>query len=203
MPENPIFVATETESPDAVMTADRPRILLIDDDPLFRNMVVTLVSEKYQVETAADGPEGFQHALENPPDVVAIDVRMPGWNGLETLKAFRDHPALEDVKIVMLTADATRTTVLDAVNSGADDYVIKTSFTKNEFIETVERLLEAPPSPAKEEYSTGMFAEEEYEIDLTGGAPESAAEEVEKPTPRRRQKPTADLSLQELIDSWE
>ena len=67
----------------------RRRLLLIDDDPLFQEMVSTLLSEMYDVDVADDGSKGFYHALENPPDVAVIDIRMPGWDGLTTLKAFR------------------------------------------------------------------------------------------------------------------
>ena len=101
------------------------RILVIDDDPLFRSLIVSLLRKNYMVAVASDGFEGYHKALQHPPDIALVDIQMPGWDGLKTLKAFRDHPSLEDTKILMLTGDASRETVLAAIQGGANDYVFE------------------------------------------------------------------------------
>jgi two-component system copper resistance phosphate regulon response regulator CusR len=116
------------------------RILVIDDDPLFRSLIVSLLRKNYMVAVASDGLEGYHKALQHPPDIALVDIQMPGWDGLKTLKAFRDHPSLENTKILMLTGDASRETVLAAIQGGANDYVIKTSFSKVEFLEKISRF---------------------------------------------------------------
>ena len=104
------------------------RILVIDDDPLFRNLMVSFLRREYFVSVASDGSEGFYKALEYPPDIAIVDVQMPVWDGLQTLKAFRSHPTLCKTKIIMLTSDASKGTVVAAIQGGANDYIIKTSF---------------------------------------------------------------------------
>ena len=119
----------------------RARILVIDDDPLFRSLIVSLLRKQYYVSVAGDGSEGFFKALEQPPELAIIDVQMPVWDGLKTLRAFRSHPALAMVKTMILSGDANKDTVLAAINDGANDYVIKSSFSKTEFLVKIVNLL--------------------------------------------------------------
>jgi CheY-like chemotaxis protein len=117
------------------------RVLIIDDDPLIRTLLVSALRKECFVAVAADGAEGFAKALEIKPDVAVIDVNMPGWDGLKTLEAFRGHDNLRDVKIIMLTADASKQTVMAAVRGGANDYLIKTSFSKADFYRKLNHLV--------------------------------------------------------------
>lgn len=123
----------------------RARLLIIDDDATFRNLLVSLLRKDYVVFVAADGMEGVQKACESPPDLAVIDVQMPRLDGLKTLQAFRAHPHLKTVPVVMLTGDASRETVVAAVQAGATDYIIKTVFTKDDLIRKIRRALETPP----------------------------------------------------------
>ncbi|KAA0132019.1 response regulator [Gimesia chilikensis] len=116
------------------------RILVIDDDPLFRNLMVSFLRREYFVSVASDGSEGFYKALEYPPDIAIVDVQMPVWDGLQTLKAFRSHPTLCKTKIIMLTSDASKGTVVAAIQGGANDYIIKTSFSKTELLDKVRKF---------------------------------------------------------------
>lgn len=119
----------------------RPRVIVIDDDPLFRNLITSVLRKDYFVSVASEGSEGYYKAVEHPPDLAVIDVQMPGWDGLKTLKAFRANQQLSHVLIVMLTADASRETVMAAIQGGAHDYVIKTRFSREEFLVKLNRLL--------------------------------------------------------------
>lgn len=120
----------------------RSRILVIDDDPMFRSLLVSLLRKDYLVSVAADGESGFAKAREHRPDLVIIDHQMPGWNGVKTLSAFRSEASLESVKAVMLTSDATKDTVLSAIKAGTDEYIIKTGFSKNDFLSKIGKLLQ-------------------------------------------------------------
>jgi CheY-like chemotaxis protein len=117
------------------------RVLIIDDDPLIRTLLVSTLRKECFVAVAADGAEGFAMARELKPDVAVIDVNMPGWDGLKTLDAFRSHASLRDIKIIMLTADASKQTVMAAVRGGANDYLIKTSFSKADFYRKLNHLI--------------------------------------------------------------
>jgi DNA-binding response OmpR family regulator len=189
----------------------RHRILLIDDDPLFQEMVSTLLSGTYDVDVSDHGSKGFYYALENPPDVAVIDIRMPRWDGLTTLKAFRCHPKLSKVEIVMLTSDATRTAVLDAVNSGADEYIIKTSFTKKNFCETLETLLNESHSSeecSEPNHSTSgsirALSDNQRDEDANQDLIRSVSVSFETSHQLNSADGTDDdAHLQEMIDSWE
>lgn len=123
-------------------------ILVIDDDPLLRSLVVSLLREKHSISAVGDGSEGFSKALELPPDVLILDIQMPGWDGFRTLRAFRSHPSLAHVKIMMLTSDASKDVVLAAMDAGADAYVVKTTFSKEEFHRQLALLIdESVPLP--------------------------------------------------------
>lgn len=161
---------------------NRPRILVIDDDPMFRNLIATLLRKDYFVAVANDGSEGFHKAMGHPPVVAVIDVQMPVWDGLTTLKAFRTHPNLAHTKVMMLTSDASKETVLAAIEAGANEYVIKTSFSKDEFLQKLHRLM----NPRSEVAA----------VPATTHAPHVPA--------RRSTDPLyEDPALQGLIDSWE
>lgn len=120
----------------------RARVLVIDDDPSFRSLVTSMLRKDCFVSIASEGAEGYFKALEHPPELVVADIKLPGWDGLRTLKAFRAHQLLSNIPFVILTADASKETVLAAIHAGANDYVIKTSFAKLEFLSKIRKLLQ-------------------------------------------------------------
>jgi CheY-like chemotaxis protein len=126
---------------ERIVRTTATRVLIIDDDPLIRTLLVSALRKECFVAVAADGAEGFAKALELKPDVAVIDVNMPGWDGLKTLEAFRGHATLRAIKIIMLTADASKQTVMAAVRAGANDYLIKTSFSKSDFYRKLNLLV--------------------------------------------------------------
>ena len=166
----------------------QPRILIIDDDPQLRSLLQALLRRDYVVFVAADGEQGFQKARQHPPDVAIIDVQMQGWNGLRTLQAFRADESLADVRVMMLTGDATRETVTQAIEDGADDYVIKTSFSRDEFFAKIARLCELPHSRSSRKKAAEKLQQEP-------AAPASAA--------RPKGDPDDPRLIQSLVDHWE
>jgi two-component system chemotaxis response regulator CheY len=108
----------------------RPRLLAIDDDPDYRKWLRHVLRSRFFVVDAADGPDGYSRALSSGPDIVLIDYQMEGWDGLFTLRKFRDDPQLKNLPIVMLTGDAQRETVMEAIQAGATSYVLKSAATK-------------------------------------------------------------------------
>ena len=188
------------------------RVLVIDDDPLFRSLVVSLLHKECAVAVAADGSDGFYQALEQPPDVALIDVQMPGWDGLKTLKAFRGHPALANVKTMMLTSDASKETVVAAIQAGANDYVIKTTFSRHDFQQKLQRLLpdrfaapaeqadaSVPGQPAPSATRTPQGTHVTQKRDETANSPAPATIPAGAP----HALPSDESQLQELMDNWE
>lgn len=180
----------------------RHQILVVDDDPLFRSLMVSVLRQDFTVAVASDGADGFYRALDQVPDAAVLDIQMPGWDGIKTLKAFRSHPTLAQVKVVVLTSDASRETVLAAIQAGADDYIIKTAFSRDEFRQKLDRLLQDQPSleiPVDAEISE-TFAAAPIRDDL-----DPTRELVGATTTSTRHVGWAgseDL-LQEAIDAWE
>jgi CheY-like chemotaxis protein len=186
------------------------RILIIDDDPLIRTLLVSALRKECLVAAAAEGSEGFHKALDLKPDVVVIDVNMPGWDGLMTLEAFRAHPTLKDVKVIMLTADASRQTVMAAIRGGANDYLIKTNFSKADFGRKLNRLV---PGTISEWCPAGDPAAESSGRSDPCSRPHPARQAVSQQEGEVGSVPAAGTAcaeelaecgrLQELIDGWE
>lgn len=179
----------------------RPRVLVIDDDPLFRRLILGLLRRDFLVSVASEGSEGFRKALAHPPDLAIIDIQMPGWDGLTTLQSFRAHPSLAQVPIVILTVDASRKTVTAAVEGGANDYLIKTNFSKDDFYRKLRRWLprareprtSSPPTTTDRAPATAAIAAPTTLVPPQVETVASAATGSDPDVAR----------LRELIDAWE
>jgi two-component system response regulator RegX3 len=105
------------------MIVHMPRVLLIDDEePLRASLTYALTREGYSVTTAADGPSALERAREIDPDVVVLDLMLPGLDGLQVCRRLR---AVSDVPVLMLTARDRCQDKLEGLSLGADDYVTK------------------------------------------------------------------------------
>lgn len=108
------------------MLNSTPSILIIDDDPLVRRIVArTLDAQGYLVREARSGAEGLQLALQHPPDLILLDLVMPGLDGFEVCSRLRRNPLTVNIPIVMLTALAQTESLVHGLNVGADDYITK------------------------------------------------------------------------------
>jgi signal transduction histidine kinase/DNA-binding response OmpR family regulator len=118
-----------------------PRLLVVDDNADMRNYVSDLLGSRYAVATAADGLDGLHAALEDPPDLILTDVTMPRMDGFELLDALRAEPRTMHIPVVMLSARAGEEGVIEGLEAGADDYLIK-PFTARELSVRVAANLE-------------------------------------------------------------
>ncbi len=113
-------------------------ILIVDDDPEILSFVKRgLAYEGYTVDTAANGSEALAKAREKEPDLVILDIMMPGIDGIEVAKRLRQGG---DVPIIMLTAKGTVVDKVTGLESGADDYLVK-PFALDELLARVKALL--------------------------------------------------------------
>jgi two-component system KDP operon response regulator KdpE len=100
-----------------------PTILVVDDEPQIRRVMrTTLSSNGYTVLEARSGEEALETVRKERPELVLLDVNMPGKSGLETCREIRDQ---SDVAIIMLTVRNTEHDKVLALDAGADDYVVK------------------------------------------------------------------------------
>jgi two-component system KDP operon response regulator KdpE len=114
------------------------RILVIDDEPaLVRLVRATLQADGYTVVTASRGEEALSLLEEERPDLVILDLIMPGMNGFETLRRIRERSRLP---VIVLTARATDADTLKGLQGGADDYVTK-PFNPDELAARVKAVL--------------------------------------------------------------
>jgi two-component system KDP operon response regulator KdpE len=99
------------------------KILVVDDEPQIRRVLrTTLTSQGYTVSEARTGEEAFEQVRSERPDLILLDVNMPGISGLETCREIR---ASSDIPIIMLTVRGTEHDKVQALDAGADDYVVK------------------------------------------------------------------------------
>ncbi|MDP9491475.1 MAG: response regulator transcription factor [Actinomycetota bacterium] len=114
------------------------RILVVDDDADIRGLVRELLERRgFAVAEAADGKQALQAFYEGRPDLVVLDVSMPGLDGWTTLERIRE---LSDVPVIMLTARSEELEKTRGLRAGADDYVTK-PFGRQELLARVEALL--------------------------------------------------------------
>ncbi|MEP6681188.1 MAG: response regulator transcription factor [Chloroflexota bacterium] len=113
-------------------------ILLVDDDPKIRELLRLYVErEGHRAQFAADGEAAVESALRSPPDLVLLDLMLPGLDGFEVCRRIRDS---SDVPILLLTARSGEADKIIGLDMGADDYVVK-PFSPRELMARVRAML--------------------------------------------------------------
>ncbi len=101
-------------------------LLVVEDDPDIRELLAyTLGKEGYEVLQAPSGEAGFKAILDKKPDLVVLDVMLPGIDGLELLRRVKAEPALRKTPVILVSAKGEETDVVTGLELGADDYVTK------------------------------------------------------------------------------
>jgi two-component system, sensor histidine kinase and response regulator len=116
------------------------KVLLVDDHPTNIAILEEVLSEKYHLKTAGSGEEVLELVEEFRPDVILLDIMMPGIDGYETCRRIRANPALKFIKIIMVSAKAMVAERLKGYESGADDYITK-PFEEEELLAKVKVYL--------------------------------------------------------------
>lgn len=120
------------------------RILVVDDDPNSRKIVELMLAVLgYELSFADNGLDAVQRAISDPPDLIVMDMLMPGLNGLEATQRIKAHPASRQVRILALSALAFESDKRDALACGCDAYMTK-PFTRRELVAAVQEQLPNP-----------------------------------------------------------
>ena len=124
------------------------RILVVDDEPDITALVAYhLARAGYQVKTADTGPDALAAVAAEPPDLVVLDLMLPGRSGIEVLAELRRGEATRDVGVILLTARREETDRIKGLAEGADDYLTK-PFSPDELVLRVKAVLRRLRAPA-------------------------------------------------------
>jgi len=117
-------------------------ILIIEDDKFLRELIVQkLIKEGYEIAEAIDGEEGIKKIKEGKPDLVLLDLILPGIDGFEVLSRMKGDSALAPIPVIILSNLGQKEDVERGLKLGAIDYLIKAHFTPGEIIEKVKNAL--------------------------------------------------------------
>jgi two-component system alkaline phosphatase synthesis response regulator PhoP len=142
-----------------------PKILVIDDEPSIVNLVTAyLKPEGYEVFTASDGQAGLKAARAFKPDLIVLDVMLPGMDGIELLSRLRRE---SDVYVILLTARTEETDKIVGLTVGADDYVTK-PFSPRELTARVKAALRRIQAGAGAGTDRGVLNFRHVRIDIGG-----------------------------------
>jgi two-component system KDP operon response regulator KdpE len=118
------------------------RILVVDDEPQIRRILrAALTAASYEVDDAKSGEEALRKVRDFRPDLILLDIHMPGMGGLEICRAIRSDP---NIAIVMLTVHNTEAAKVEALDAGADDFVTK-PFSTPELLARIRAVLRRIP----------------------------------------------------------
>lgn len=118
------------------------RILIVEDDKFLRELIAQkLVKEDYEISEAVDGEEGMKKIKEEKPDLVLLDLILPGIDGFEVLSQMKEDTALAPIPVIILSNLGQKEDVERGLKLGAVDYLIKAHFTPGEIIEKIKNVL--------------------------------------------------------------
>ena len=150
----------------------RKRIIIVEDERDMAELVaMRLRREHYEVEVAYDGREGLDRLRCNRPDLVLLDIMLPGMSGTDVLRELRNDPRTAGLPVIMLTARTEDGDVGGGLQLGADDYVTK-PFSMSVLVARVSAVLrraEGPP-PGKGVLAVGplQIDQEQHRVELDG-----------------------------------
>ncbi len=118
------------------------KILIIEDDKFIReSMSQKLIEEKYEVFASIDGEEGIKKIKEVAPDMVLLDITLPGMDGFEVLTKIKEDTSISSIPVIILSNLGQKEDIERGLKLGATDYLIKAHFTPGEIIEKIKLIL--------------------------------------------------------------
>jgi DNA-binding response OmpR family regulator len=131
------------------MTASRQRALIVDDSRTIAAIMRRFLElQNFEVLVAADGALGLEVARREQPRVIITDVNMPGMGGLDMVRALRNDERTRDVVIIMQTSDASDASRQEAIDAGANDYIVK-PFEPARLAALLKAAVERPESASR------------------------------------------------------
>ena len=122
------------------MSGGRPSALVVEDEPPLRELIVVTLGSAFDCREAATGEEALELLRESVPDLVLVDVMLPGKSGIELLTEMRGDPALRHVPVIVLSAWQAPDVIERALHAGANRFVSK-PFQVEELASVAEELV--------------------------------------------------------------
>ena len=145
--------------PQARVCAMKRSVLIVEDEEDIRELLsYTLIREGYQVATVASGEEALAVAEAKTPDLVLLDLMLPGLDGLTVCRKLRANPKTAGVAIIMLTAKGEENDIVAGLNMGANDYITK-PFSRNVLQARIRAVLRNMGFRSKEDTQEDVDAE--------------------------------------------
>lgn len=118
------------------------KVLIVEDDPLMSRMYQKIFTfEKFEVEVANDGAEGFEKTKLFKPTIILLDVMMPKMNGLQVLEKLKLDPETKSIPVIMLTNLAGEQDAETAMMKGAVKYIVKSQFEPKQIVDMVKEII--------------------------------------------------------------
>jgi len=118
------------------------KILVVEDEATLQKALVEVLEQAgYETLSALDGEKGFELAKDNIPDLILLDIILPKMDGFEVLKGLKADPKLANIPVIILTNLGDVSSVQQALELGANSYLVKADFHLDDVIEKVERTL--------------------------------------------------------------
>jgi DNA-binding response OmpR family regulator len=154
----------------------RGSILVVDDEPTIADVVSRYLERAgYSARVAADGPDALRSAGEERPDLVVLDLMLPGMDGIEVMRRLREFGEGPRVSVILLTAKGEHSDRIVGLRLGADDYVVK-PFSPAELVARVDAVLRRGDSQSEPEDPISF---DELEVDPRGRRVLVRGEEVQ------------------------
>ena len=151
---------------------DKKHILIVDDEQDIRNLLkFNLDNENYKTILIEDGETAISEARKNNPDLIILDLMLPGIQGLDVCRILKNSDDTSNIPILMLTAKGEEVDIVKGLELGADDYVVK-PFSVKVLLARVNNILKRKPKPEKDsvlEFANLIIHPGKHEVNIEGG----------------------------------
>lgn len=122
--------------------ANKTKILVVEDDPFVSNLLIkNLLGAGYVVINATEGQKALTMLETEKPQVILLDLLLPGLDGFEVLKRIKANAAISNIPVIILSNLGSQDDINKALQLGASDYIIKANFTLTEIVERIKTVL--------------------------------------------------------------
>ena len=121
---------------------NKTKIFVVEDDEFLRTLIVKkFKSAGFLVATSAEGEGSLEKIKKEKPDLILLDIILPGMDGFEVMKLLKEDPNTKDIPVIFLTNLGQEEDLKKGMDLGAEDYLVKAYFTPDEIVKRIQRIL--------------------------------------------------------------